>query len=178
MVITKNFNGNIILIISVVIFILVGVGVFGEILSDRHYNDAGFDCLKKNALVCAEENFLKAIQINSSNKYYYNNIAVVFIRKKQYKKAYSSLKKAISIDVNYTRGLVNLSICCFYLRSYYEAYQYYCRSVKSDPDYVKKRFRHKKVMEQVEKRQLEVPKDRTVSAILRYLRENDDVFSR
>jgi len=149
-----------------------------DINQSEYYNNLGYGALQSGSLTEAEKFFDIAIGRNPNNKYYYNNIAVVYIRKKQYEKAYSSLQKAIAIDAVYTKGLVNISVCCFYLGKYFEAYRYYCRSVKSNPEYVKKRFQYTKVLERVEKRKDEVPHDETVDIILRYVKEQKNSFKK
>ncbi len=167
-----------------ILIVLLAVSSFrtDAFTSDRnrggYFNDLGFNYLQGGNLWEAENCFRRAIEAEPGNKYYHNNIAVVYLREKQYGKAYASLRNAVAIDADYVRGLINISICCFYLGKYSEAYTYYRRGVEIDPEYVKSRFQYNRILDLVEKRQSEVPHDRTVGLLLHYLKEHKSTLCR
>ena len=102
-----------------------------------------------------------------------NNLAVTCMRRKEYTRAYDLLKKAVSIDPRYAKALSNMSITCFYLSKFYEAYGYYLQARNADRAYIDERFERTRVIERIERMQRENPGNDDYRRMLERLRSQD-----
>lgn len=146
-------------------------GVFDE--DDVVLNAKGVEFLRQNDLDAAERCFSESIRKNPGVKHYYNNLAVTHMRRKEYARAYELLKKAVSIDRNYAKALSNMSITCFYLSRFYEAYSYYVQARSADREYIDERFERTRVIERIEELQRQNPDNDDYRKMLERLRMQD-----
>jgi Tfp pilus assembly protein PilF len=138
-------------------------------------NDRGLDELRNGKPALAAGLFLKAISIDPSRKYFYNNLASAYMRMGEYLKAELYLKKSIALDNNYARALSNMSVTLFHLGRYRESYSYYLQSLKADPEYTEKRFEKNRVVKFIKKFSGSRPEDKTLKRINEYLDSGEDV---
>lgn len=159
----------------IIIFILlsyVSVPLYSKkkaVSRDSKLNHQGLQFLNtkkyRKAVVC----FFRAVKLNSSNKYYYNNLAVALMKLKRYNRAQIFLQKAISLDASYVKALSNMSIVCFYLGQYKQAYAYYKRVQKADRSYSNARFARDKVLRKLRYLSKKNPDNTAYKKMLRYL---------
>ena len=95
-------------------------------------NTEGVQFLNSSEFDKAEDCFRKAIKLDPLQSRYYNNLAVSFMRRKNYKDAHVFLLQAIAMNDRYAKALSNMAITCFYLGYYMDAYKYYLRAEDSD----------------------------------------------
>jgi len=132
-------------------------------------NQSGLFHLRNNKYPEAEICFRKAIAADPIVKYYYNNLAVTFMKQKKYHRAAASLEKCISIDPDHAKALSNLAISYFHLFEFRKAYGSYQRSLELDPEYTRERFSKKRTQSRIKKLQAENPDRTELEFILKYM---------
>jgi tetratricopeptide (TPR) repeat protein len=141
--------------ITIFLSFIITLSLSGELTgraknSDRksagYYNRMGLRSLEKGEYGKAEEYFLLAIENNPAVKFYYNNLAAVYMKRGDYNSAYASLNRCIAIDGSYAKALANMTVTTFRLNRYLESYTYYKKALKADPVYTKKRFEKNRVV--------------------------------
>jgi tetratricopeptide (TPR) repeat protein len=128
-------------------------------------NKAGMIRLRDGDYINAEKCFAESIRRNPAGKHFYNNLAVALMRQGKYIPAYALLKKAISIDPDYSKALSNMAIVCFHLSHFKEAYNYYLLSHRADREYTNQRFEKKRIARKIELLMKSDPENATYKAI-------------
>ncbi len=136
-------------------------------------NKNGLIELHKKNYTAAARLFIKAINKNKTNKFYYNNLAVAAMKLKKYKLAFKSLSHALQIDPVYVKALSNMSIVCFHLGEYRMAYSYYKKAKAEDKNYITSRFTRKKAIKRLQVLQQKNPKNKVYNKLLKYLKDKD-----
>ena len=72
------------------------------------YNNLGTVYLRMNNPELAEENFQRAIKLNSKNVQAISNLAIINISRKEFKKAAELLRMAVAMDPNFQEAKRNL----------------------------------------------------------------------
>lgn len=126
-------------------------------------------CLENGDNESASLYFMRAIAVDPSNKYYFNNMAASLMRRGDYAGAEKFLLCAIEIDDSYTRALSNMAVTLFHLGRYLESYSYYIRSLRSDSGYTESRFEKGRVEAAIKKLSGDRPQDKNLKRILEYL---------
>lgn len=136
-------------------------------------NEVGFELIKDGKHAEAEKYILDAIKLDPSVKFYYNNLAVIYIHQKKYKEASQQLDIALSIDPNYVKALSNQSIVSFYRYRFKEAYSFYQQAQKADKAYADARFERTRVTAKVAELQQSDPDNQDLKAIMEYLNKEN-----
>ncbi len=159
--------------VILLILIILSAIVTGAIAQNKDeaikLNSDGLQFLECGNYHKACEYFSKAMQLDSTNKFYYNNCAVAHMHLKEYGKAKEMLTIALAIDPYYVKALTNLAIVHFHLLQFAKAYEYYSQALAADSSYTKERFNLEKVIAGVKKVQEEHPHNSNIKEILRQL---------
>lgn len=153
---------------------IITLSIYAKAIAHDHeeakkLNITGLGFLECGNYHKACEYFLKAMQLDPTNKLFYNNCAVAHIHLKEYGKAKEMLTVALAIDPNYVKALSNMAIVHFHLLQFAKAYEYYSRALVADSSYTKERFNLEKVIAGVKKVQDENPDNSDIKEILRQL---------
>ena len=141
-------------------------------------NAEGMEFLKAGDCGKAEILFRKAVDADPLRMNYHNNLAVSFMRRKNYKEAFPCLQKAIAIDDRYAKALSNMAITCFYLGKYMDAYKYYLRAEDADKEYTTARFERNKALARIEQLSKENPDNSDYKQMLEYLKDSEKMPAR
>jgi Tfp pilus assembly protein PilF len=144
-------------------------GITGAEVEAKKLNRSGLMELAKGNPGRASVFFRMALQRDPDKKHYYNNMAVSLMKTGSYNEAEKYLLKGISIDSNYTKALANMAVVLFHQRRFYESYNYYMRSKKSDPVYADKRFKKERVLRKLRDISSGNPEDDEVKKIINHL---------
>jgi len=105
------------------------------------YNKLGLSELRKDDMVSARLDFLKAVKLNSKYAEAVNNIGAVDYMRKNYNSAAKYFKKAVALDETHATYHVNLGAAWFSQKKMDRAIAEYMRAMELDPDALRRESR-------------------------------------
>ncbi len=108
---------------------------FLEVESVALLNETGTSLAKAGEMQKAEENFLKAIEIDPHYPKSYHNLGILQAAQQRTKDAVKNLEKLIELEPDNAEHHCNIGIVYFLEGSYYESEMFFSKALEIDNDY-------------------------------------------
>ena len=116
-----------------------------------YWNALGYYYLKSGDFPEAENNFLKAIELDGTYPIPHNNLGVVYLKQGLPGQAEKEFRQAIRLDPRYCKAQYNLAVALFHQKRYLDAGKAYLKAREIDSDYVEHRNTREKMEKKIEK---------------------------
>jgi Flp pilus assembly protein TadD len=136
-----------------------------------YWNALGYYYLKSGDLGEAENNFLRAIELDGTYPIPHNNLGVVYLKQGLSGQAEKEFRQAIRLDPHYCKAQYNLAVALFHQKRYMDAGKAYLKAREIDSDYVEHRNNREKMEEKIEKALEKVDEDDQSTQELKRMRQ-------
>ena len=136
-----------------------------------YWNALGYYYLKSADFPQAENNFLKAIELDGTYPIPHNNLGVVYLKQGLPGQAEKEFRQAIRLDPRYCKAQYNLAVALFHQKRYLDAGKAYLKAREIDSDYVEHRNTREKMEKKIEKALENVDEDDQSTQELKRMRQ-------
>jgi Flp pilus assembly protein TadD len=136
-----------------------------------YWNALGYYYLKSGDFREAENNFLKAIELDGTYPIPHNNLGVVYLKQGLSGQAEKEFRQAIRLNPHYCKAQYNLAVALFHQKRYMDAGKAYLKAREIDSDYVEQRNTREKMEKKIEKALENVDEDDQSTQELKRMRQ-------
>ncbi|MBI5207986.1 MAG: tetratricopeptide repeat protein [Candidatus Firestonebacteria bacterium] len=136
-------------------------------------NRLGFNLYRQGKDDEAFNLFNRTIKLNPNLSTPYNNLGVIFLKRRDYIKAEYNFNISAQLDSNSAKPLYNLAVTYFRQKKYWQAAKTYLKSKNTDGSYVKQRYNKTKAKNEINNLLKEDPDNEYLLKISKELDKNE-----